>query len=266
MEAQVAGNMETTADFMLAPATLTDGLEGIVMDENGEGLGGVLVQALGPEDEPVAETRSAGDGTYDLRVPAAKVPVRMHFVVPDYFEESFDVDVDGLESQNIVMALVNPNAAGSVMGRVTDGATGAGLPGVNIRAMGAELGRRAMTDAAGNFMIPGIPTGQYTFQLTTEDAQRQNAFVTVFGNGAVTTRNFAFGQAGEGEGEGDTEGEGEGDTEGTGDEGCPGSASAPPSDRLPFETILLLGWVLIVLARSGRRHDKLAPNRTAPQR
>jgi hypothetical protein len=216
----------------------------------------VLVEALDSGGATIADTRTCGEGVYELRVPSAKVPVRMRFTLPGYFNEGVETDVEGLATQNIVMALINPDAAGAVTGRVTGGESGGGIANATVRANGDELGRRTVTNASGTFLIEGMPTGQYTLEVTTQEAERQSAVVSVFANGAVNTRDFVFGEAGEGTGEGIGEGTGEGDTEGMGDGGCPGSAVSPPDPKSNVDVLLVLLATATILLVAGRTRSR----------
>ncbi|MHB2151088.1 TonB-dependent receptor [Calditrichota bacterium LG25] len=55
---------------------------------------------------------------------------------------------------------IQAGTTGKIVGRVTDAATGEGLPGVNVFLENTTFG--AATDMDGNFMIIGVPPGTYT--------------------------------------------------------------------------------------------------------
>ena len=60
--------------------------------------------------------------------------------------------------------LVEAKETGSVVGTVIDAETKVPLPGVNIVVKGTYLG--AATDADGRYLIPEIPTGDFTFEVS----------------------------------------------------------------------------------------------------
>ncbi len=69
----------------------------------------------------------------------------------------------------VLLALLMPVAAwaqssGKLTGRVTDAATGEGLPGANVIIQGTQIG--TATDIDGNYTLLGIPVGRYDIQAS----------------------------------------------------------------------------------------------------
>jgi hypothetical protein len=68
--------------------------------------------------------------------------------------------VSGVNTLNVTMTLTT----GTLTGKVTDSASGAGIAGVSVAMTGAST----TTDSSGNYTIEGIPPGTYviTFSKT----------------------------------------------------------------------------------------------------
>ena len=70
-------------------------------------------------------------------------------------------------STTVLLALLLPitawaQSSGKLTGRVTDAATGEGLPGANVIIVGTQIG--TATDVDGNYTIIGVPVGTYTIR------------------------------------------------------------------------------------------------------
>jgi TonB-linked SusC/RagA family outer membrane protein len=87
---------------------------------------------------------------------------------------------------------VAQQGAGSVAGRVTDKATGTGLPGV--RVLVANTNRSAFTNAQGSYTLAALPTGTHLIRVSTIGYAAQSQTVSVTDGGAATA-DFALTQA-----------------------------------------------------------------------
>jgi hypothetical protein len=118
---------QTSHDLMPAPATDhtsltsgTGGIKGQVTDPSGAAIGGVKVQALGPEGKPSYETTSGADGIYVLRNMQAGT-FEVHFTQEGFSEAvvarvparaaevtSLDVTLTIADSRQVVQVLASP--------------------------------------------------------------------------------------------------------------------------------------------------------------
>ncbi len=118
---------QTSHDLMPAPATDhtsltsgTGGIKGQVTDPSGAAIGGVKVQALGPDGKPSYETTSGADGIYVLRNMQAGM-FEVHFTQAGFSEAvvarvparaaevtSLDVTLTIADSRQVVQVLASP--------------------------------------------------------------------------------------------------------------------------------------------------------------
>jgi len=88
--------------------------------------------------------------------------------------------------------------ADEILGRVTNVATGAALPGAVVRV--AEIGRQVVTGRDGAFLLTNLPAGDYTLVVTYQGLDTQQIPVVVAPGGSIrqeiglTSQTFAINQ------------------------------------------------------------------------
>jgi len=91
-----------------------------------------------------------------------------------YFsEDAQPVDVSAADAASIDFGLVDGAAIGTLRGRVVDGDTLAGIPGVDVQARRFDDDRHVLsglTDAAGFFTLANLPPGSYKVFFDTRNA------------------------------------------------------------------------------------------------
>ncbi len=85
--------------------------------------------------------------------------------------------------------LAAAQGAGTIRGRVTDAATGASLPGAQIRVDGTQLGTQAGAD--GSYAITGVPAGTHSLSARRVGSAPERATVAVTAGGTFT-QNFTL--------------------------------------------------------------------------
>ena len=86
--------------------------------------------------------------------------------------------------------LASAQGTGTLAGRVTDAATGEGLPGANVGFVGTDLG--AATDIDGNYRIIGIPVGAYDVTARYVGFQEETVSNVQISSGYTTQQDFGL--------------------------------------------------------------------------
>ncbi len=127
---------------------------GLVTDaENGQPLAGATISI--PEASLSALTQS--DGTYILaRVPHGHRELRIN--CPGYITRFGFVPANGSETTEVSFSLDDTTHAGALEGTVIDAETNGPLPDANVTLESLKM---ATTDLNGQYLIRGIPAGEY---------------------------------------------------------------------------------------------------------
>src|SRR3989304_4007654 len=86
-----------------------------------------------------------------------------------------------------------PAVTGTISGRVTDGSTGAPLPGVNVVLVGAGL--TTVTDRGGHFSITNIPPGSYPLSFSLVGYREDRVTEVTVTQGQTTSIELALAKA-----------------------------------------------------------------------
>ena len=156
---------------------------GTITDQDAAALPNVIVRALAvPGGNEVANARSDGNGTYIIDIELGGtfdlVPERDQYDFNPLQRQVTIVDAD-VTGEDFVGTL----RTYTVSGNVTDGAGGPGLPGVNVTCNT----HAAVTDAQGDYTIPGVPNGRYTATPTLANYSFRPTSRTVVVDGAAVT-------------------------------------------------------------------------------
>lgn len=118
------------------------------------------------------EMRNVPEGTYILKADARNLAWVIY--------SSLTVTAGNTTTQDITFT-----AGGTLTGRITDGA--GPIEGARIRIK--ENGKQDMTDASGNYSIPGINTGNYTIEVSASGYADEETTVSIT-SGSATTQDF----------------------------------------------------------------------------
>ena len=89
-------------------------------------------------------------------------------------------NLGGITDPNFTDPSLNANLpTGTIMGKVVDSLTKAGIGGVQVEVMGVRPARVATTDASGNFTLPQIPQGNQAITV------RRNDYTNAAGNNQI---------------------------------------------------------------------------------
>ncbi len=219
------GNSMTGIDFSL----LRHGgsISGVVRDAGGAAIAGARVSAWLPS--PASNVHPAGfgqatsvaDGSYRIEGLAAGnylVRAEAKGALPEYYDNAatpqLAAPVAVAANQAVLGIDFALDGGGSIAGSVTDVATGLPIAHAMIRVRGNQIRGEwgARSDAQGNYLVEGLPTGDYTVQFVApryiaeyyDDAvlpasatpvtvvapQRVNGINAALTNGPVGPRNY----------------------------------------------------------------------------
>lgn len=168
----------------LAMVAGTHAVSGRVLNsQSGQGLAGVLIEAVGTSGQ--AETLSAADGSYAFTLPAGSFEIAVSAdPALGASAQGFAAGSAARRQVSVAGAVVNQDlsltpAATLVSGRVVDnfGLSVAGLPLLGKDAAG--LSAAAVADAAGNYALTAANSGSWSFDLS-EAGQLQGYVGTPF--------------------------------------------------------------------------------------
>ncbi len=173
----VTGGQTSSVNAALTP--LSGHVTGTVT-AGGVGVAGVTVQAYDTNGNPLfgQTTQTAADGTYTLTglgTHAYEIrfnPASNQNYVPQYYNgKSGYANADSVAvtnqvtTQNINASL---SAGGTITGTVTNGSTGAPVPGANVSVIGCSDSNNCATSTAANgtYTLTGLPAGTYYLQIS----------------------------------------------------------------------------------------------------
>jgi hypothetical protein len=165
-----------------AAAAATGKIEGKVIDSvTKAGINEVEVCAYPGE---VCDTTGADgkyaiegllDGDYFVEFWAADHGyVRQFFDGVAAFEDADEVEVVG--GGTVLGVNAELKKGGAVAGRVTDAATGAGVPEAVVCAFTPSVGECELTDSSGNYTVRGLASGSYTVEFSAESLGYETRF------------------------------------------------------------------------------------------
>ncbi|MGE4618381.1 MAG: carboxypeptidase regulatory-like domain-containing protein [Planctomycetota bacterium] len=186
----------TLGSFFIAPAALeaqTGSVSGVVTNDAGEALPGVLVRAndgSGPWGGYGNIDFTDMDGAYlidDLAPGTYEVKARRY----GYESMTTMVDVaDGVDT--VADFTLSAPTYGSVSGVVTDAATGLAIEGARVRINGGGFfGSFEMTDATGAYSMDDVRTGDREIRFFNQGYFSQTETISVT-DGATTTADAAL--------------------------------------------------------------------------
>ncbi|MFO7651235.1 MAG: carboxypeptidase regulatory-like domain-containing protein [bacterium] len=121
------------------------------------GIEGVEVDAAG------VKAKSAAFGAFTL----TDFPVGLHNVsaaLEGYATACTSLSVRGGDTARIELAMVDTTDVGSVNGRVTDRATGAGISGVLVEVLGTGIS--VVTDSLGSYCVQRLSAGEHVMRAS----------------------------------------------------------------------------------------------------
>ncbi len=181
----VTSNVATVGNFALAPQP--GSIAGQVTDSSsGRGISGATVTFTVGSVTTSATTDGNGnylfsnvtEGSYSLTASA-----------PGYVSQTASVAVAAGAAVTHNFAL--PLIPGTIIGTVTDAATGAGIAGATVSYTLTGTTTTATSDGNGNYTLTNVPPGTYTLTASAAGYSSQSQAVTVATN-ATTTQNFSL--------------------------------------------------------------------------
>ncbi len=135
---------------------------------------------------------SLAAGTLSILITACGTPNNAYTpYVPQYGNTGYDAYNQGYQQPQMgIPGNINPNPyidtavngnlpTGTVMGKVVDSLTKAGIGGVQVEVVGVRPAQVAMTDATGNFTLSNIPQGRQVLSV------RRNDYTNVSSNNQI---------------------------------------------------------------------------------
>jgi hypothetical protein len=244
---EIFDGMQTDADFQLGAQTSPGVLRGTIRDEDTDApLAGVRVDLLAV-GSIVTTAYSCANGQYELDLSGLKtIAVLLRFSADGFEEKTVEVNVEpGVLNEFDVFLTPKVSLPGAIVGVVRDSTTNAGIRGVEVVATlkGSRTGVSDRTTEDGEFLIPGVESGNYEMRASAPGFEGVEDEVTVFGIDPPAEITLLL-DAEPGEGEG--EGEGEGPTPICGALWIDGASINKIGDAL---ILLLVGTGLIALRR-----------------
>jgi len=169
----VTGGQTVTLNYSLTSGGI---ITGRVTDPGGNGIADVWVRALNAYNgEAVVSVFTDGNGDYTLqRLPGGSY--RIYFntdntsvsYVPEYYNNKQDLrsgDIIAITPGQTISGVNAVLTAGaSISGRITDASTGSPIPDIEIYALdanGTGVGCYSYTDANGDYILKGLPAGNF---------------------------------------------------------------------------------------------------------
>ena len=171
-----------------SPGTVT--LTGVITNENGARMSGVVFITDGPGSGRVASASATGDYTFTGLGPGLAT---LRAAANGYRDQTSQVFLNGANNLNFTL---QPLPKGLLTGTVSDADTGAAIAGAQVLVVfdlttdaRLDFNRTAITDAAGLYRFENITLGNMNLLVTAPGYQEQRTGLNV----AVTpTRNFSL--------------------------------------------------------------------------
>lgn len=251
-------------NFTLQPESVGAVIEGITSDKNtGDPLAGVQVLALGVETRNVlAQTFSCATGRYQLRdFSETKGTSVIVIALAEGYELTAD-QVVTIGSQDVDFALEKQLVPGLVIGTITE-ESNAGLAGASVAVQGLSnaVSHVGTTDGNGLYLVPNLPSGQYTVNISAPNFMAETIVPIEIGSGAVALDlMLSPGQTPPPQANDST-------GEGSAAAGC-GASAFGRSGPLSLGDFLVVGFATVLLAARRRRDPAIGrkPSADAPAR
>ena len=187
--ASVQADQTTTVSITLIslPATITGQVRNAA---TGEGIAGSTVTVTDNTGTILASSVTDSLGSFTINHLPAGSAVVIAFA-PGFGSSSTGVILTAGETSNVILSLA-PNP-GRLLGRITNVATGAAIPGATVRVFDntQALIATVLSDPQGNYTVPALARGRYTAVASAEGFTTELGAATIQSN-TDTILNFAL--------------------------------------------------------------------------
>jgi hypothetical protein len=156
----------------VAQAAGTGSVDGTVTNHEGKGLFEIEVAVVSAEGTKVESTTTASNGTYTIKgLTGGEYTVVFSDSTEKYLTKSVPATVEEGKATEVNAKLIK---AGSIIGQVTNVATGAALSGVHVdieSLVNPEDDFRVVTEASGDYRVPNLEPGRYEITVFSAEGE-----------------------------------------------------------------------------------------------